>query len=138
MAKLYATTVVKKATAEVGYLEKASNKSLNLKTKNAGDNNYTKYGKWYGMNGVYWCAIFQSYIFDKAFGAAGAKKLLLGDKSAACEDLHGRFVRAGQYKKTPKVGDLIFFSGSRHSGANHIGLVYKVTSSMVYTIEVFF
>lgn len=46
---------------EVGYIEKASNKQLDSKTANAGNNNYTKYGKWYGYNGVAWCAQFQSW-----------------------------------------------------------------------------
>ena len=46
---------------EVGYLEKASNASLDDKTANAGDKNYTKYGKWYGGNGLYWCQQFVSW-----------------------------------------------------------------------------
>ena len=47
---------------EVGYLEKGSNKDLGSKTGNAGMNNYTKYNEWYGMNGVYWCQIFVSWV----------------------------------------------------------------------------
>lgn len=46
---------------ELGYLEKASNKNLDDKTANAGYNNYTKYGKWYGDNGAYWCQQFISW-----------------------------------------------------------------------------
>lgn len=47
--------------AEIGYIEKESNSQLDNKTANAGENNYTKYGKWYGCNGVAWCAQFQSW-----------------------------------------------------------------------------
>ena len=50
------------ALEEVGYLEKGSNKDLGSKTGNAGMNNYTKYSEWYGMNGVYWCQIFVSWV----------------------------------------------------------------------------
>lgn len=54
---------------EVGYIEKASNSQLDSKTSNSGDNNYTKYGKWYGCNGVAWCAQFVSWC-----GYAACKK----------------------------------------------------------------
>lgn len=46
---------------EVGYVEKASNNLLDDKKANAGDKNYTKYGKWYGGNGLYWCQQFISW-----------------------------------------------------------------------------
>ena len=39
--------VIKIATAEVGYLEKKSNKNLDSKVENAGYNNYTQYGRFY-------------------------------------------------------------------------------------------
>ena len=46
---------------EVGYIEKASNKSLDDKKANPGDKNFTKYGQWYGGNGLYWCQQFISW-----------------------------------------------------------------------------
>ena len=138
MANKYASAVIEIAKAEVGYLEKASNKNLDDKTANAGYNNWTKYGKWFGINGVdaYWCCMFVSWCFNKAYGTTDGKALLCGSYLASCETLRSKFKTAGQYKTaSPKVGDLIFFSGTRHSGANHIGIVYKVDSSKVYTIE---
>ena len=39
----YASELIKVAEAEVGYLEKETNKKLDSKKANAGDNNYTKY-----------------------------------------------------------------------------------------------
>lgn len=68
--------VIKIAKAEVGYLEKKSNKDLDSKTANAGRANYTKYGKWIGMNGDYWCASFVCWCFYKAYGNDLGKKLL--------------------------------------------------------------
>ena len=53
---------IQAAMEEVGYLEKQSNKDLKSKVGNAGMNNYTKYSEWYGMNGVYWCQIFVSWV----------------------------------------------------------------------------
>ena len=127
--------VIKVAEAEVGYLEKRSNSGLDSKTSNAGSRNYTKYGKWIGANGEYWCASFLSWIFYKAYGTETGKKLLCGAYSAACETIRQNFKKHGQYKSSPKAGDVIFFKGSRHAGANHIGLVRKVADGKVYTIE---
>lgn len=128
--------VIKVAEAEVGYIEKRSNKDLDSKTKNYGRANYTKYGKWIGANGDYWCASFLSWNFYKAYGYKDGKKLLCGAYSPACEVIRQNFIKKGQYHKSnPKVGDVCFFSGSRHKGANHIALVYKVDDKKVYTIE---
>ena len=127
--------VIKVAEAEVGYLEKKSNASLDAKTSNAGSRNYTKYGKWIGANGDYWCASFLSWIFYKAYGTETGKKLLCGAYSAACETIRQNFKKHGQYKASPQSGDVIFFKGSRHAGANHIGIVRKVADGKVYTIE---
>lgn len=127
--------VIKVAEAEVGYIEKKSNAALDSKTSNAGSSNYTKYGKWIGANGDYWCASFLSWIFYKAYGNATGKKLLCGAYSAACETIRQNFKKHNQYETSPKTGDIIFFKGTRHAGANHIGLVRKVDNGKVYTIE---
>ena len=130
--------VIEVAQGEVGYLEKRSNKSLDAKTANAGRANYTKYGKWIGANGDYWCASFLSWIFYQAFGQALGKQLLCGSYSAACETIRQNFIKKNQYHTFltgAKAGDVIFFSGTRHSGANHIGLIYEVKDGKVYTIE---
>lgn len=123
------------AFGEVGYLEKKSNKNLGSKTGNAGSANYTKYGKWIGMNGTYWCASFLSWLFYTCFGNAVGRQLLCGAYSAACETIRQNFIKKKRYKSIPQAGDVIFFSGTRHSGANHIGYVYKVADAKVYTVE---
>lgn len=128
-----ASKLIDVALNEVGYLEKKSPKDEDMKTANAGSANYTKYGKWLGMDGDYWCASFVSWCFHQAFGDDG-KKLCL-TYSASCEVIRQRFRNAGQYTTTPRRGDLIFFSGTRHSGANHIGIVTEVTSTHVSTVE---
>lgn len=133
-----ASKLTKVALNEVGYLEKKNNSSLDSKTANAGSNNYTKYGKWIGANGDYWCASFVSWCFCEAFGKDAGKKLL-GVYSAACETIRACGISRGLYHKragfTPKAGDVIFFTGTRHAGANHIGIVYKVEGGKVYTVE---
>lgn len=126
--------VISIAKNEVGYLEKRSNKDLNNKTKNAGSNNYTKYGKYFGINGpdAYWCDMFVDWCFVQAFGKEVAKKLLHGF-SAYTPTSAQYFKNNKQWHSSPKVGDQIFFKNSQR--INHTGLVYKVTDSKVYTIE---
>ena len=132
-----AETVVKIAANEVGYLEKASNAQLDNKTANAGDKNWTKYGSLVGAPGQYWCASFVSWCFYQACGGDKAKteQVLCGNMSAACNSLMDNFKKAGRFDKTPKIGDCIFFTGSRHSGANHIGIVSAVNGNTISTIE---
>lgn len=132
MMKMYKSKLIKTALNEEGYLEKASPSFLNSKTKNAGYNNYTKYGRDYGWNGVYWCCIFVWWCFWKAFGNSSNELIL---KTASCEIMRQHFVKKGKYGAKPKKGALIFFKVGTKPGANHIGLVYKVSGSTVYTIE---
>jgi uncharacterized repeat protein (TIGR02543 family) len=139
--------VLKIAEAEVGYLEKSKaayqkdSKILYEKTKGAGSDNYTKYGK--EMHDLYpsvmdfpayWCDCFTDYCFYKAYGVTNAKKLLGGnfdDYTVASAQLYKN--KNAYYKSNPKVGDQIFFNnGTRIC---HTGLVYKVDSNYVYTIE---
>lgn len=132
-----ANKVVNLAKGELGYEEKKSNSQLNDKHANAGKNNFTKYEKdVFGSNGNYWCASFIAWLFYMAAGASKtAAKLVVLCLSMSCETIRQTFIKAKRYDNNPKVGDLIFFKGTRHSGANHIGLVIAVTSTKVTTIE---
>lgn len=133
--------VIKIATAEVGYLEKKSNKNLDSKVENAGYNNYTKYGR--DMHKICpsvmdfpaaWCDAFVDWCFYKAYGLTAAKKLLCGgfnDYTVASAQMYKN--KKAWHTSNPKVGDQIFFKDS--SRICHTGLVYKVDSRYVYTIE---
>lgn len=134
------------AKAEIGYLEKKSNKDLDSKTANAGKGNYTKYARdldnipnFYNgkKNGYPWCDVFVDWLFVQTFGVDKAKELLLQpNKSlgAGCTYSARYYKNANQYHKTPKVGDQIFFTNSKGSIV-HTGIVYKVDNTYVYTIE---
>lgn len=136
----YASKVIRIAEAEVGYLEKRSNSQLDSKTGNAGSVNYTKYGR--DMHNLYpsvmdfpaaWCDAFVDWCFYKAYGVSNAKGLLGGKFDDYTPNSAQLYKNKGAWYKSPKVGDQIFFTnGSRIC---HTGLVYKVTSSKVYTIE---
>lgn len=126
------------ADSEVGYLEKKSNKNLDDKTANAGSNNYTKYWEVLasGMNGNAWCNCFVNWCFSKAYGTESAKNLLCtsGNWSYYTPTSAGYFKKKNQWHTSnPKIGDVIYFKNSTR--IHHVGLVYKVDSKYVYTIE---
>jgi len=49
------------ARSQVGYVEKQSAKDLESFRGNPGNQNYTKYGQWYGLNPAQWCQMFVSW-----------------------------------------------------------------------------
>lgn len=125
------------ALNEVGYLEKKSNSQLDSKTANAGSANWTKYGKWYGLNAQPWCAIFVSWCFGQLTGSkVEAQKILCGSLWASCTQMYNAFKKAGRVYTSPKVGDIIVFNKVKGSTTMvHTGIVKKVTGTRVYTIE---
>lgn len=144
--------VIQVAENEIGYLEKKSNSQLDHPTANAGKNNFTKYNRDYeawdepdlkeipnGSINMQWCAAFVSWVFVTAYGLAAAIKLLCGGLHCYTPTGAGRFKKAGRYIKRgegkPKPGDVVFFWSESKGRIGHVGLVWKVTSSRVYTIE---
>ena len=132
------------AEAEIGYLEKKSNSNLDSKTGNAGSANYTKYNRdmkaWAKSAGIndQWCQNFVDWCFATAFGLDAAKLLIYtftnytptGSNAFKKRD---RYIKRGKGK--PKRGDVIYFYSTAKGRIGHVGIVYKVNSSTVYTIE---
>ena len=131
------------ARAEEGYLEKKSNSQLDDKTANAGANNYTKYARDLdNISGFYngkkqgfpWCDVFVDWCFVQAFGVDRAKELLCQPSKSLGAGVGysaNYYKNKGQYHTSkPKAGDQIFFKNFSHTG-----LVYKVDSTYVYTVE---
>ena len=123
------------AEAEVGYLEKKSNSNLDSKTANAGSGNYTKY--WRDMDkslqGSAWCDCFVSWCFKQAYGASANTILCGGLHCFYTPDSAQYYKNCGRWYAKPQRGDQIFFRNSER--ICHTGIVYKVDSSKVYTIE---
>lgn len=133
------------AEAEVGYLEKKTNKDLDNKTANAGSNNYTKYNRDYnawgggGVQPMQWCGAFVSWCFVTAYGLEAAKKLLCGGLHHYTPTGANYFKKANRYIKrgqaTPEIGDVVFFYSSSKGRIGHVGIVYDVDATKVYTVE---
>ena len=141
--------VIDIALAEVGYLEKATYDKLDDPTANAGSNNYTKYARdlakypFYNgsKKGAAWCDVFVDWCFVQAFGVDAAKALTYQpvnssvNYGAGCKYSRDYFKGKGRLFDKPEPGDQIFFYSKDKSSISHTGLVYKVDSEKVYTVE---
>ncbi|MBQ4561398.1 MAG: InlB B-repeat-containing protein [Clostridia bacterium] len=126
------------AMTQVGYKE--GNSSSQLSGTVAGSGNYTKYGKWYGINPGAWCAMFVSWCANQA----GISTSVI-PKHASCDVGMAWFKNNGrwQYSRafggsyTPKRGDIIYFGNnpSNLNDSTHVAIVTGVDSSKVYTVE---
>lgn len=133
--------VLKIAAAEIGYLEKASNRDLDSKTGNAGSGNYTKYWrdlKQGGYQGSPWCDAFVKFCFEKATGSTDAAKALCyqrGKEWSFYTPTSAQYYKnASRFYAVPKVGDQVFFKNTA-GVICHTGLVEQVTSNYIITIE---
>lgn len=127
--------LIRIAKQEDGYLEKKSNKDLDSKTANAGSSNYTKYARdlYPSLQGQAWCDMYVDWCFVKAFGQVTARLLLCGGFSAYTPTSAQYYKDKGRWRTSPEPGDQIFFKNAVR--ICHTGIVTKVTSTRVYTIE---
>lgn len=109
----------------------------------SGDDKYIKVyneatGSTFGMD-VAWCAIFVTWVM---IICNVAKEVVL--RFASCTAGMKWFIKQGRWKNakayggtyTPVPGILIFFSkGHKLADPSHVGIVTKVTSTYVYTVE---
>jgi hypothetical protein len=116
--------LVNTAYSQVGYVE--------------GDDNWNKYGEWYGMNNEPWCDIFVSWC-----SAMSDIPESIIPKFAYVPDTANFFDKRGEYKNSyswggdyvPRPGDLILFDYDRTSISDHIGIVVSVMGSTIRTVE---
>ena len=131
------------ARNEIGYIEKETNRQLDNKTANAGDENYTKYARdlynagYYNgnKNGYAWCDVFHDYCHYIAAGknAKLAQEVTCqtGDCGAGCRFSAQYYKEQNRfYTSNPQPGDQIFFNNYAHTG-----IVEKIENGIVTTIE---
>lgn len=94
------------AKKEIGYSEQPGNK--------------TKYGKWFGLDGVPWCGIFVSWVYAKA--GVPLPKIGFDKGFAGCQTAYEFFKKKGMITKNPKPGDIILFDFNGDERFDHTGL----------------
>lgn len=134
------------ARAEIGYLEKASNANLDGKTTNPGSKNYNKYAAMLDKTDVYngpkngadWCDVFADAMYISTFGQDLGTRAIYQPKKgcgAGCSFSRGYYKSAGRLYNSPEPGDQCFFYTANKDAIQHTGIVEKVVSGTVYTIE---
>ena len=104
--------IVNRARFELDYTEK--------------NDNETKYGAWYGINGQPWCAIFVSWCYDKAglvdkIAAETKKGFASCDAGLKWFAKKGKIVPVGEARE----GDIVFFQFDTDAQPDHVGIVDK-------------
>jgi cell wall-associated NlpC family hydrolase len=108
--------IIKIAEAEIGTLEipKGSNK--------------TKYGEWFGWNGVAWCAIFISWVFAKAGKPLGRIGFTKG--FAGCDTGLAHFRKLKYETVNPLPGDIVFFDfNGNKNNSEHVGIYHSLINA---------
>ncbi len=133
------TDIINVAKSQIGYLE--SNSSSDYSGENAGGNNWTEYGRWYGgYPNPAWCAAFVSWC---AYVCGISESVIIRHQytenginffKARNQAYAWSLVQSGVY--TPQPGDLVYFyNGASGRTVTHVGLVEKFENGILHTIE---
>ena len=134
--------LIDKCLEWVGYKEKKTSDKqyYDDKDANAGSNNWNRFSYIYDLNmgtkkdGYPWCATFICACLIESAGLSETKRLMLDTVSASCTQIRNAFRSRGRFYSAPETGDFVIFSDSSGDPA-HIGVVTKVSSGTVYTVE---
>ena len=114
--------IIKVASKEIGYSETPAN------------SNKTKYGKWFGFDGVAWCGMFVSWVYNLAGYPLPAIGFTKG--FAGCQTAVKYFKDKGKLVKDPKPGDIVFFDWNGDGRYDHTGIFVKhINDNDFETIE---
>ena len=103
------SNVVKVAQQEVGYIERKGN--------------LTKYGEWFGLNGVSWCGIFVSWCY--AMGGVPLPKIGFKRGFAGCQTAVEYFRAHYLITINPIAGDIVFYDWQGDGHFDHTGIFLK-------------
>jgi peptidoglycan hydrolase-like protein with peptidoglycan-binding domain len=87
------------------------------------NSNKTKYGEWYGLNGVPWCAIFISWVFDKAGYPLGHIDTSRGFQY--CPSAYNYWKSHNCLTESPQPADIVVFDWNGDGICDHTGIFVK-------------
>ena len=77
----------------------------------------------FGENGVQWCAIFVSWVFDHADYPLGNIDTDKGYSS--CQDGYNHWKKTGELTETPQMGDIVLYDWNEDGHCDHTGIFLK-------------
>jgi hypothetical protein len=114
------SNIIKVARQEVGYIESKGNK--------------TKYGEWFGLNGVPWCGIFVSWCY--AMGGNKLPKIGFRRGFAGCQTAAEYFKAHNMIVNSPISGDIVLYDWKGDGRYDHTGIFLKrITNNTFAAIE---
>lgn len=100
--------------------------------------NRTMFGRWFGADGVPWCAIFASYCYDVGAGVVlcrGWHGAGAGPRGVAYVPTLAAWLKAsGRVVESPAPGDLAIFDWDG-GPPDHVGLVIRSRGVELDTVE---
>jgi cell wall-associated NlpC family hydrolase len=103
--------IIRIAEKEIGQCEKPLN------------SNKTKYGKWFGYDGVAWCGMFVSWCYAQA--GFQLPKIGFSKGYAGCQTAVAYFKKNGLITNTPVEGDIVFYDWNADGRYDHTGIFVK-------------
>lgn len=115
-------------------------KILNIASKEIGtiespeNSNKTKYGRWFGFDGVAWCGIFVSWCYAQA--GLALPKIGFTKGFAGCQTAVAYFKSQGLITTRPSSGDIVFFDWNSDGRYDHTGIYNgEIDENTFYCIE---
>ena len=105
--------------------------SQNGTKESPANSNKTKYGEWYGLNGVKWCAIFVSWVYDHAGNPLGFIETAKGYQS--CQGGYNFWKVGKQLTNEPQAGDIVLFDWDGNGVCDHTGIFDSWTDATKIT-----
>lgn len=87
------------------------------------DSNKTIFGQWYGLNGVAWCGIFVSWVFNQAGLSLGHIDTDKGYHYVP--SAYNHFKASGEITTKPMPGDVVMYDWNGDKLAEHTGIFLK-------------
>jgi cell wall-associated NlpC family hydrolase len=114
--------IVEIALKEIGTIEKPLN------------SNKTKYGKWFGFDGVAWCGVFVSWCYAQA--QVPLPNIGFTKGFAGCQTAVAYFKKNNKITTNPQPGDIVFFDWNGDNRYDHTGIfVKRISENFFQAIE---
>lgn len=116
-----AEKVIAQAVSQIGYSE------------NQEGSNKTKFGKWFGLDGLPWCGMFVSWCYYMAGLPLKGCGFLYG--FAGCQTMYAVSKKKGWIVKDPAPGDIVLFDFNADGRYDHCG-IFEMHSRPSYFISI--
>lgn len=95
------------------------------------NSNKQKYGEWFGLNSLPWCAMFVSWCYAQA--GKPLPNIGFAKGFAGCQTGYAFFKKKGWITDNPTAGDIVLFDWQGDGRYDHTGLFVEWLKDGVFT-----